>query len=118
MTKISDAVKQPVEKDYTIPAHGGTLVDRFAGGAAGDDLLARAAHLPKIVLDARAAADAELLATGVFSPLDGFVRKADYHSIIRDIRLQSGHVFSIPITLTVPRAERGKYQEGQEAALV
>jgi len=117
MTAITNNTSRP-DKDYTIPAHGGTLVDRLATFAAAEDLLSRAAGLPRIALDARTAADAELIATGVFSPLDGFVRKADYFSIIRDIRLSSGHVFSIPITLTVPRAERGRYREGTEAALV
>ena len=103
---------------YTIPAHGGTLVDRLLTGAAAADLLARAAGLPKIQLDSRTAADAELLATGAFSPLDGFVRKNDYHSIIENMRTASGAVFSIPITLTIPEGDASKYKVGQEAALV
>jgi sulfate adenylyltransferase len=117
MTTVTNQVASG-GRNYTIPAHGGTLVDRLATGAAAADLLARAAQLPQIQLDSRAAADAELLATGVFSPLDGFVRKNDYHSIIENIRTTSGAVFSIPITLTVPKADRGKYKEGQEVALL
>ena len=127
MTTISNH-STSVQRDYADPAeagrtheiapHGGTLVSRLAEGAAASDLLARAAQLPKVQLDARTAADAELLATGVFSPLDGFVRKNDYQSIIREMRVGSGAVFPIPITLTVPKADRGKYKEGAEAALV
>jgi sulfate adenylyltransferase len=117
MASNSNAADSPVST-YNIPPHGGTLVDRLVSGAAAEDLLARAAQLPRIALDARTAADAELLATGAFSPLDGFVRKNDYHSIIEDLRTASGAVFSIPITLTVSKADAASLKEGKEAALV
>ena len=100
MVNNSNGVRSP--EGTTIPPHGGTLVDRLVTGAAAEELLARAASLPKIRLDARTAADAELIATGAFSPLDGFIRKNDYRSIIEDSRTASGAVFSIPITLTLP----------------
>jgi ATP sulfurylase len=97
--------------------HGGALVSRLVTGEAARDLLARAAELPRARLDARTAADAELLATGAFSPLDGFVRRNDYMSVITDLRLASGAAFSLPITLSVPRAERDRFRPGREAAL-
>lgn len=116
VTKSNGADSSPSK--YTIPPHGGVLVDRLLVGPAADELISRARSLPKIRLDARTAADAELLATGAFSPLDGFVRKNDYRSIVENVRTASGAVFSIPITLTVPKSEAPSIREGREAALV
>jgi sulfate adenylyltransferase len=98
--------------------HGGHLVDRLMKGEEGAEVLARAAGLPQVRLDARTAADAELIATGALSPLDGFVRKAEYLSVIREMRLPGGLVFAIPITLSVPRAAAAELKEGRDAALV
>jgi sulfate adenylyltransferase len=98
-----------------VPAHGGRLVDRFVRGDEAAALLARTARLPRIELDARTASDAELIASGVLSPLEGFVGKEDYTSIITNARLaKSGLVFPIPITLSAPRGTK----VGNEAALV
>jgi sulfate adenylyltransferase len=107
-------------RSHDVPAHGGRLVDRLATGDQASEVLRRAKDLPKVRLDARSGADAELIATGAFSPLEGFVGKDDYFSIIRDARLSSGkkHLFPIPITLSVPRAEAKAFKAGQEAALV
>jgi sulfate adenylyltransferase len=86
-------------------------------GEAASELLARASALSKVRLDPRAAADAELLATGALSPLRGFVHENDYRSIIEEMRLASGALFPIPITLTVPASDRAKYPAGSEVAL-
>jgi ATP sulfurylase len=101
----------------SVPAHGGTLVSRLVANDEAADVLLRAASLPRVALDARTSADAELIATGALSPLDGFLRREDCLSVIRDTRLASGTLFPIPITLSVPRASRGDYKEGREVAL-
>jgi sulfate adenylyltransferase len=93
-------------------------VNRLTSSHEAADLLARAADLPKIQLDLRTAADAELIATGALSPLEGFVRKEEYLSVIRDMRLPGGLVFSIPITLSARREDAAKLREGHNAALV
>jgi sulfate adenylyltransferase len=101
-----------------VPVHGGTLVNRLVQADEAADLLLRARELPQVRLDARTGADAELIATGALSPLDGFVKKDDYFAIIRQAHLEDGALFPIPITLGVPRAEAAKFREGREAALV
>ena len=101
-----------------VPAHGGALVDRLVGGDRAADVLRRAKALSPIRLDARTAADAELIATGALSPLNGFLSKGDYFSVIREAHLAKGDLFPIPITLSVPRADASKYREGSEASLV
>ena len=109
--------REKLSRTHVVPAHGGALVDRLATGKEASDVLARAAGLPRIALDARTSADAELIATGAFSPLDGFLTRASYLSVIRDMRLSSGEVFSIPITLGIPASRVTEFKEGKEAAL-
>ena len=102
----------------TVPAHGGKLVDRLVGADEAADILLRARELPRVRLDARTSADAELIATGALSPLDGFLHRDDYLSVVRDLHLTTGALFPIPITLSVPRAEGAVFREGRAAALV
>ncbi|MGH7285617.1 MAG: sulfate adenylyltransferase [Polyangiaceae bacterium] len=113
---MNEAPRAEKARTFIAP-HGGTLVSRLVEGAQASDLLARAAALPKIELDARSAADAELIATGALSPLTGFVGRDDYRSIILDLRTASGAIFSIPITLGVPASEAANLAVGKEAAL-
>jgi sulfate adenylyltransferase len=65
------------------------------------DALARAKELPTIKLSDRSICDLELLATGAFSPLDRFMGAADYARVLGEMRLASGELFPIPITLPV-----------------
>ncbi len=100
-----------------VPPHGGALVSRFVHGAEAGDVLSRARTLPKIALDARTSADAELVASGAFSPLEGFLGEADYFSVVRRRRLASGVLFPIPITLSVPASRRAEFGDRKELAL-
>jgi sulfate adenylyltransferase len=108
----------PRAQTRDVPAHGGKLVHRLVEADEAADVLLRAKGLPRVQLDARTGADAELIATGALSPLEGFLRRDDYFSVIRQTRLSTGELFPIPITLGVPRAEAGALREGHEAALV
>jgi sulfate adenylyltransferase len=84
-----------------IPPYGGeTLIDLLATGDARQELIAQAGRLPSIQISARALCDLELLATGGFSPLDRFMGKADYERVMNEMRMGSGILFPLPITLT------------------
>jgi sulfate adenylyltransferase len=98
--------------DHLIPPHGGTLVHRILSGAARADTLARAATLPSITLSPWSLSDLELIAIGAVSPLTGFLRSADYHRVVRDMHLDNGLPWSIPITL---RVENGASYQGDVA---
>jgi ATP sulfurylase/adenylyl-sulfate kinase len=100
-----------------VEPHGGTLVDRIVTGPAADALRARAAKLPRIVLDSREQADLELIAVGAASPLTGFLREADYRSVLERLRLADGTVWPLPFNLAVDEATRAGLREGGEAAL-
>jgi sulfate adenylyltransferase len=86
-------------------------------GPEATDVLERAQTLPKVVLDARSAADAELIATGAFSPVDGFLGEEDYFAVVRQSRLARGVLFPIPLTLTIPATRRAEVRSSRELAL-
>ena len=87
--------------ELLIPPYGGTLVDLRAADEALPELKARASTLPSIQLSDRAVCDLELLAVGAFSPLYRFVGQEDYARILDELRLASGALFPIPVTLPV-----------------
>jgi sulfate adenylyltransferase len=101
----------------TIEPHGGELVDRLAPEEERDELLRRAEGLTKIVLGPRALSDLEMISTGVFSPLTGFMVSEDYESVVETMRLKNGLVWSLPITLPVSEEEAENVRVGEEIAL-
>ncbi len=98
--------------------HGGRLINRFVDPKEVDPLIKKASHLKKIPLTAREISDLELIATGVFSPLDGFMGQADYQGVLEQMRLASGLPWSLPITLSVTSTEASSLKEGMEVVLV
>lgn len=100
-----------------IAPHGGRLVERLVPEAERPALLERAQGLPRLRLSARAASDVELLAIGAASPLDGFMTREQYTSVVEEMHLPDGLPWTIPITLAVSRQEAAALREGGEAAL-
>ena len=95
-----------MSKAKLIPPYGGNkLVNLVVTGKERDELLGRAPQLPSIKISMRNLCDLELLATGGFSPLDRFMGKADYERVLHDMRLSSGVLFPLPITLTADPKE-------------
>ena len=73
-----------------IAPHGGTLVDRVIRGVLKEAALERAATLRAVRLNPMAVCDLELIATGAFSPLTGFMGRADYEDVLEEMRLSNG----------------------------
>ena len=86
-----------------IAPHGGTLVTRMVEGSERNALLVKAQALPTLELDAWALSDVEMIAVGGFSPLEGFMGRADYESVVANRRLKHGLVWTIPITFPVAK---------------
>src|SRR5262245_46507983 len=81
--------------------HGGVLVNREVTGRERDQLMRAASGAPRLRLDARQISDLLMIATGAYSPIEGFMGEADYHSVCANMRLANGVVWPIPITLSV-----------------
>jgi sulfate adenylyltransferase len=101
-----------------IQPHGGKLVDRYLTGSKCEFVGSAARSLPKFPLSARNLADLECIATGVYSPLEGFVTEGEYESIIQNSRLPNGLAWSIPVTLQMPATEADKYPLDRDIALI
>lgn len=97
----------------SIPSpHGGTLIQRFEPEF---DIskVSNSIGIDKITLS-----DLELMAVGLFSPLTGFLGKEDYESVVQDMRLSDGTIWSIPITLPVDSLIATQLQKGEQYRLV
>ena len=103
--------------DSLIAPHGGALVNREIKVEARRDAIAAAARLPRVALNAVQYSDVCCIATGVFSPLSGFVGRADYESILDRMRLSNGTVWSIPVTLAVANDVAATISPGTSVAL-
>ena len=96
--------------DTIIAPHGGRLVNRMAADAERAGLMNRAGNMPAISLNARQRSDVDLMAVGALSPLEGFMVQADYQRVLQEMRLASGAVWAVPVTLDADAeaAERAK----------
>ena len=101
-----------------ITPHGGTLVNRFVAGDEAHALHERAQSLTKIHLADRRLSDLEMIGNGAFSPLLGFMGRADYDNVVVNKRLANGLPWTIPITLAVSADEAEALSIGQSLALV
>jgi sulfate adenylyltransferase len=98
--------------------HGGKLVDRILRGEEREAALRRARDAKKIPLSEVGIADLEMIANGAMSPLMGFMAKADYDSVVQNMRLANGLIWSLPITLPVAKDFADDLHVGEEVALV
>jgi sulfate adenylyltransferase len=105
-------------KDGLIAPHGGALVINMTSEQECAEWQERAKSLPQLVVGSRQLADLEMLAIGAYSPLAGFMEKADYLSVVNDMHLSNGLPWSIPISLPVSPEQAATLKEGAQVALV
>ncbi|MBU8638380.1 sulfate adenylyltransferase [Bacillus pumilus] len=86
--------------------HGGVLINRV------NEEYDLSTVAKEIELDAISFADLELIAIGGYSPIEGFLTKADYESVVSSMRLASGVVWSLPITLPVTKEKAAEIHQG------
>jgi sulfate adenylyltransferase len=87
----------------------------------GDELTAerkRAAALPKVRVSSREKGDIIMLGIGGFTPLDGFMTRADWEGVCDGMKMANGLFWPIPITLSADTAIAGSIATGQDIALV
>lgn len=92
--------------------HGGVLINRLVSGQERALWEERTRAAPRIPLSERAMSDVEMIATGGFSPLTGFMNQADYQAVVETMHLPSGLPWSMPITLGVSETLAASLREG------
>ncbi len=97
--------------------HGGSLVNLLADENRCMDLKNTAIDLPEIILNDRQICDFELLTTGIFSPLTGFMTSADYHSVLEKMRLKNGIVWPHPVCLDISETTAKSLEIGKMVTL-
>lgn len=90
---------------YPQQPHGGTLVNQVVPESLRESEIARARGLPAIRVDLEAIITIEMITTGVLSPNKGFMKEADYLSVLKDGRLSNGVIWPVPLSFA-PIGER------------
>jgi len=86
---------------HLIAPHGGELVELIVPAEKVAELKSHSKEWPSWDLTARQLCDLELLLSGGFSPLRGFMTRADYEGVCHNMRLANGTLWPMPITLDV-----------------
>jgi sulfate adenylyltransferase len=97
--------------------HGGKLVERILKGEEKEKALERVRALPSLKLNFELVSDVENIATGVYSPLEGFMGEKEYRSVLSQMRFSNDLPWTIPIVLDASREEAKKIKIGQDVIL-
>lgn len=97
--------------------HGGELKYLYLPASDAETEKAAAGEYASWDLTERQLCDIELLLNGAFSPLDGFLNKDDYDSVVNKMRLKSGVLWPIPVTLDVTEEFAADVKPGDKLAL-
>ncbi len=100
-----------------VEPHGGNPVNLLVDEDRSALLKEISLSLPDISLNDRQLCDLELLATGAFSPLDGFMVRSDYESVLDRMRLQSDILWPLPICLDISDTQARNIEGGQSVAI-
>ena len=92
---------------YPQQPHGGKLVDKVVTGIELEEDLVKAKLLPTIMVDMEAVITLEMIATGVLSPNEGFMKEVDYKSVLTKGRLDNGLIWPAPLSFA-PTGNRNK----------
>jgi len=97
--------------------HGGELKELYLAEHKADEEKLRASDYPSWDLSPRQLCDLDLLLNGAFSPLEGFLGQVDYEKVCDEMRLESGVLWPMPITLDVSEEFAESVSEGVTIAL-
>jgi len=97
--------------------YGGSLIQAYVPAHDQAALTERAASLPRLPLTSAELFDLELIASGAFSPLTGFMTSKEYDSVLRSMALPDGRPWGLPVTLSVSGNHARVIHPGMEVAL-
>ena len=101
-----------------IPPHGGKgLTICLLEGAEREAELAKAKGLKQVSISPRIKGDLIMIGIGGFSPLTGFMTKADWKGVCENFLMADGTFWPVPVTLDVTKEDADAIKEGDEIAL-
>ncbi len=100
-----------------IKPHGGTLINRVVSGTRREEMIENAKEMPSFKLSSALRKDAQNIASGLYSPLDGFLCSDDMENVLEHSRLSSDVPWTIPILLDMSEEEAKEFSEGDEIIL-
>ncbi len=100
-----------------INPHGGRLTDRVLGGDRLKEALERSKTLRALYINDESVSDVENIATGIYSPLEGFIGRADFRNVLNEMRLRNDLPWTIPIVLDADHEEAARLREGEDILL-
>jgi len=100
-----------------IQPHGGKLAERILDQEEKERALKESKDLPSLRLNFELVSDVENIATGVYSPLEGFLGKKEYRNVLNQMRLSNDLPWPIPIVLDAGEEEAKKLKIGQKVIL-
>ena len=99
-----------------VPPHGSKKLKTLAlHGSERKSELKKAGSLPRLMCSSREFGDVVMLGIGGFTPLDGFMNRADWQSVCDNMTMKNGLFWPIPITLST---NDKTIKEDQEVAIV
>lgn len=102
-----------------VAPHGSSeLKPLLLSGPAREAELERSKSLPRVIMTSRETGDLIMLGIGGFTPLTGFMNKADWKGVCDEMRTSAGVFWPVPITLSADRAVADSLKEGAEVALI
>jgi sulfate adenylyltransferase len=102
-----------------VPPHGGGDLKPLL--LTGDDLTKekeKAKGLTEVHMTSRETGDLIMMGIGGFTPLEGFMGKADWKGVCENMQMSDGLFWPIPVTLSTTKGKADSINEGEEVALV
>ena len=107
-------VSEPNSYLTLVEPHGGSLVHRVGTLNPDIDL----SRLPRLKVDQKALIDIDQIATGVYSPVEGFMTREEIHAVLDDNQLPDGSIWTLPIVLPCDKTEMANLSHHDKIALV
>jgi sulfate adenylyltransferase len=100
-----------------VKPHGGTLINRILSEKEREAILSFKEKFVSLEIDEEKAIEIQNIASGVFSPLQGFMNQEDYREVIQHSRLANGHAWTLPIVLAVDKTTANKFAKNETIIL-
>lgn len=106
-------LNSPLVPDLLIKPHGGVLIDRTFKGIYPGTLPEKKIHVGEEDL-----MDIEQIAIGAFSPIEGFMCKEEFISVLERMRLLNGTIWPLPLILRINEAQSKNFKKGDRVSLI